>query len=405
MTSTSASSSFASRRPRGRVPVIAGTGSNSTAEAIELTRHAKEAGADGVLVVTPYYNKPTQEGLYLHFKAINDCADIPIVIYNIPGRSVVDMSVETMARLFKLPQHRRREGRDRQHGAREPAARRARHRLHPALRRGRDRARLHGAWRARAASPSPPMSRRRSAPSSSSPASAGNFKLALELQDRLMPLHDALFVESNPGPVKYAAAKLGLCNGETRLPLAPLAPHRASRSTMRSPRSASLSSRRFKAKVMAPKREGGKLVAENRKARFNYDIEEKLEAGIVLTGSEVKSLRAGKANIADSYAASEGGELYLINAHIAEYAQAGRDNHAPTRPRKLLLHRREIGRLAGAIQREGMTVVPLKLYFNARGIAKVELGMAKGKKLHDKRETEKKRDWERQKGRLMREKG
>ncbi|HZJ11371.1 MAG TPA: SsrA-binding protein SmpB [Methyloceanibacter sp.] len=156
---------------------------------------------------------------------------------------------------------------------------------------------------------------------------------------------------------------------------------------------------------MAPKRESGKLVAENRKARFNYDIEEKIEAGIALLGSEVKSLRAGKANIADSYAGSEGNELYLINAHIAEYAGAARDGHAPTRRRKLLLHRKEIGRLAGAIQREGMTVVPLKLYFNARGIAKVELGLAKGKKLHDKRETEKKRDWERQKGRLMRDKG
>lgn len=156
---------------------------------------------------------------------------------------------------------------------------------------------------------------------------------------------------------------------------------------------------------MAPKRESGKLVAENRKARFNYEIEEKLEAGIALMGSEVKSLRAGKANIADSYAASEGGEIYLINAHIAEYAGAARDGHAPTRRRKLLLHRKEIGRLSGAIQREGMTLVPLRLYFNARGIAKVQLGLGKGKKLHDKRETEKKRDWERQKGRLMRDKG
>jgi SsrA-binding protein len=156
---------------------------------------------------------------------------------------------------------------------------------------------------------------------------------------------------------------------------------------------------------MAPKREGGKLVAENRKARFNYDIEEKLEAGIALLGSEVKSLRTGKANIADSYAASEGGELYLINAHIAEYTQAGRANHEPTRRRKLLVHRREMGRLAGAIKKDGMTLVPLTLYFNARGIAKVELGLGKGKKLHDKRETEKKRDWDRQKGRLMREKG
>lgn len=157
---------------------------------------------------------------------------------------------------------------------------------------------------------------------------------------------------------------------------------------------------------MAPKTgDGKKVVAENRKARFNYEIEDKIEAGIALLGSEVKSLRTGKATIAESYAADEGGEIYLINAHIAEYAQAGRANHAPTRPRKLLLHKKEIGRLAGAIQRQGMTVVPLRLYFNQRGIAKVELGLARGKKLHDKRETEKKRDWQRQKGRLMRDKG
>lgn len=156
---------------------------------------------------------------------------------------------------------------------------------------------------------------------------------------------------------------------------------------------------------MAPKSESGKLVAENRKARFNYDIEEKLEAGIVLTGSEVKSLRSGKANITESYASTEDGELYLINAHIAEYTQAGRANHEPTRRRKLLVHRRELGRLIGAIQRQGMTLVPLRMYFNARGIAKVQLGLAKGKKLHDKRETEKKRDWDRQRGRLMRDKG
>jgi SsrA-binding protein len=156
---------------------------------------------------------------------------------------------------------------------------------------------------------------------------------------------------------------------------------------------------------MAPKRESGKLVAENRKARFNYDIEETVEAGLVLTGSEVKSLRAGKGTIAESYASNEGGELYLINAHIAEYPGAARDGHSPTRHRKLLLHRREMARLLGAIQRQGMALVPLKLYFNARGIAKILLGLGRGKKLHDKRETEKKRDWDRQKGRLMREKG
>ena len=156
---------------------------------------------------------------------------------------------------------------------------------------------------------------------------------------------------------------------------------------------------------MAPKLSNGKLIAENRKARYNYEIVDKIEAGLVLTGSEVKSLRVGKATIAESYASDEGGELYLINAHIAEYRGAARDGHAPTRPRKLLLHAREMGRLLGAIQREGMTLVPLRLYFNARGIAKIQLGLGKGKKLHDKRLTEKKRDWERQKGRLMREKG
>ncbi|MGD8354421.1 MAG: SsrA-binding protein SmpB [Methyloceanibacter sp.] len=156
---------------------------------------------------------------------------------------------------------------------------------------------------------------------------------------------------------------------------------------------------------MAPKRESGKLVAENRRARFNYEIEDTIEAGIVLTGSEVKSLRTGKANIAESYASNEGGELYLINAHIAEYAGASRFGHEPTRHRKLLLHKKEMARLLGAVQRQGMALVPLRLYFNARGIAKLLLGLGRGKKVHDKRETEKKRDWQRQKSRLMREKG
>ena len=156
---------------------------------------------------------------------------------------------------------------------------------------------------------------------------------------------------------------------------------------------------------MAPKRESGKLVAENRRARFDYEIEDTIEAGIVLTGSEVKSLRTGKANIAESYASNEGGELYLINAHIAEYPGASRFGHEPTRHRKLLLHKKEMARLLGAVQRQGMALVPLRLYFNARGIAKLLLGLGRGKKVHDKRETEKKRDWQRQKSRLMREKG
>ena len=148
-----------------------------------------------------------------------------------------------------------------------------------------------------------------------------------------------------------------------------------------------------------------KAVAENRKARFNYQIGEVIEAGIVLTGSEVKSLRAGKATIAESYADARAGEIWLINANIPEYLQAHRFNHLPKRPRKLLLHQRQINRLAGAVEREGMTIVPLKMYFNERGRAKVEIALGRGKKLHDKRETEKKRSWERERGRLMRQKG
>ena len=157
---------------------------------------------------------------------------------------------------------------------------------------------------------------------------------------------------------------------------------------------------------MAPKPERKlKLVADNRKARFHYAIGETFEAGVALTGSEVKSLRTGKANIAESYASTRDGELWLLNSNISEYKQAGRFNHEPKRPRKLLLHKRQISKLIGAVEREGMTVVPLKLYFNDKGRAKVEIALAKGKKLHDKREADKKRDWQREKGRLMRQKG
>ena len=207
----------------GRVPVIAGTGSNSTAEAVELTRHAKSAGADGVLVVTPYYNKPTQEGLYQHFKAINDSAEVPIVVYNIPGRSVIDLSVETMARLFKLANIV---------GVKDATASMARASLQRAALgiefvqlSGEDATALgfmaHGGQGCISVTANV-------APALCSEFQlaclAGNFHRALQLQDRLMPLHDALFVESNPGPVKYAASKLGLCSADTRLPLAPLAP-------------------------------------------------------------------------------------------------------------------------------------------------------------------------------------
>ncbi len=154
-------------------------------------------------------------------------------------------------------------------------------------------------------------------------------------------------------------------------------------------------------KAKAPSR----VAADNRRARFNYEIGQTFEAGLALTGTEVKSLRGGRANIGDSYAGERGGELWLYNAYIPEYLQANRFQHETRRPRKLLLHRTEINRLAGAVQRDGMTVVPLKIYFNDKGRAKVELALARGKKLHDKRETEKKRDWSREKGRLLREKG
>ena len=157
---------------------------------------------------------------------------------------------------------------------------------------------------------------------------------------------------------------------------------------------------------MAPKPDRKlKVVADNRRARFNYEIGETFEAGIALTGTEVKSLRQGRATIAESYANSRGGEIWLVNANIPEYLQGGRFNHAPKRPRKLLLHRRQIHKLAGAVDREGMTLVPLKLYFNEKGRAKLELAVARGKKLHDKRETERKRSWERERGRLLRAKG
>lgn len=148
-----------------------------------------------------------------------------------------------------------------------------------------------------------------------------------------------------------------------------------------------------------------KSVAENRRARHDYFIEDTVEAGLVLVGSEVKSLREGRANIAESYASPENNGVWLINADIPQYGPANRFNHEPRRPRRLLLHRREIGRLIGAVQREGRTLIPLKLYFNERGMAKLSLGLAKGKKLHDKRDSARDADWKRQKARLMREKG
>ena len=148
-----------------------------------------------------------------------------------------------------------------------------------------------------------------------------------------------------------------------------------------------------------------KLIAENRRARFDYFLTETFEAGLALTGSEVKSLRLGKANIAESYAGVEGREIVLINANIPEYGPASRFNHGPKRTRKLLLHRKQIDRLLGAVQREGLTLVPTRLYWNDKGLAKLEIALARGKKIHDKRATEADRDWKREQGRLIRDRG
>ncbi len=149
-----------------------------------------------------------------------------------------------------------------------------------------------------------------------------------------------------------------------------------------------------------------KVVADNRRARFDYEIGETFEAGLSLTGTEVKSLRTGKATIGESYAhVDRKGEAWLVNATIPEYLAGNRFNHEPKRLRKLLLKQRELAKLSQGVEREGMTIVPLRLYFNAKGLAKLQLALGRGKKLHDKREVEKKRDWSREKGRLLRERG
>ena len=157
---------------------------------------------------------------------------------------------------------------------------------------------------------------------------------------------------------------------------------------------------------MAPKPEPSRrIVADNRAARYHYTIEDTLEAGIALTGTEVKSLRGGKATIGEAYAGPSGNDLMLFNAYIPEYLEANRFNHDTKRPRRLLLHRRQIDKLIGATQRQGYTVVPLKIYFNDKGRAKVELGLGKGKQAHDKREAAKERDWQRDRARLLRDRG
>jgi len=206
---------------KGRVPVIAGAGSNSTKEAVELARHAEKAGASAVLSVTPYYNKPTQEGLYLHFKAINDAIGIPIIIYNIPSRSVIDMSVATMARLFKLPNIA---------GVKDATASPVRA-SQQRLTLGEEFIQLSGEDATALAFMAHGGHGCISVTSNAAPklcsefqtaCLAGDYRKALALHDGLMALHEALFVETNPGPVKYAVSRLGLCKPDTRLPLAPI---------------------------------------------------------------------------------------------------------------------------------------------------------------------------------------
>ena len=158
-----------------------------------------------------------------------------------------------------------------------------------------------------------------------------------------------------------------------------------------------------KSKRSDKSKSGNRNIALNRKARYNFHIEEDFEAGIILTGTEVKSLRSGEANITDAFAEAKMGELFLINAYIKEYEMGNRHNHEARRPRKLLMHRKEMNKIAAAIQRKGKTLVPLALYFNDKNKVKVKIGLAVGKKAHDKRATEKERDWNREKGRLMKE--
>ena len=156
---------------------------------------------------------------------------------------------------------------------------------------------------------------------------------------------------------------------------------------------------------MASDKPKTKLLAENRRAKFDYFLEDFVEAGIQLLGTEIKALRDGRANIAESYVSPEGRDLVLINADIPPYKQANRFNHEPRRPRRLLLHRKQIDRMIGAVQRDGQTIIPVRLYLNEAGKAKIEIAMAKGKKLHDKRQASADRDWARDKARLMKERG
>ena len=210
----------------------------------------------------------------------------------------------------------------------------------------------------------------------------------------LQPVHNSMFIESNPSPVKYAAKLLGLCDDGVRLPLVKV----TDPTKVIVKKSYSIS----KSTLMNKKTNSGlKIICLNRKASFNFFFEDLIEAGIVLKGSEIKSIREGKVNIADSYAVEKEGEIVLINSHIAAFKQASYSNHSPTDERKLLLNKKEINKLIGKMQRDGFTLVPTKMYFK-KGKAKIEIAVAKGKKKFDKRATKKNRDWNREKARHIR---
>ena len=360
-----------------------------------IANKLEKAGVDALLAVTGYYNRPNQEGLLAHYRAMDAAVSVPIIVYNVPARTSCDIAVATVNELSKL---------DNIIGIKDATGDLARVALHrvgcaPDFLQisGEDMTAVgYNAMGGEgcisvSANVAPQLCAQLQEACANS-----DWATALELQDRLAPLHDAMFSDISPGPAKYALSLLGLCSADLRLPLVP--PSEAAKAQVQAALAWSWPYRIMSA---AKAGTGGKTIAENRRARHDYTIEDVIEAGLILQGTEVKALREGKVTIAESYASPEAGGIWLINANIPEYSAGNRENHEPKRPRQLLLHKREIVRLSQAVERKGYTLVPLRLYFNARGMAKLALGLALGKKHHDKRETTKKRDWSRDKQRLL----
>ncbi len=393
----------------GRVPVIAGCGSNDTAVALAHMRHAQAAGASAALVVCPYYNKPSQAGLLAHYTYLATHCDLPIVIYNIPGRSVVDMSVETMARLAELPTIVGVKDATGNLG-RVPAQRAACGTAFAQLSGNDDMAlgfnamgggRLHLGERQRRAGavrrvPGGDGGRRSrcraGAPGSAVAAPRRAVRRRQPRADQVRPR------PPRPDGAEHPPADHPAVGCRPR-------PRRRRARSRRARRCRRHDESRLMARPALTTGVKAKIVAENRRARYEYFIDDVVEAGIALAGTEVKALRTGEGSIAEAYAELKDGQMWLVNANIPEFSHGNRFNHEPKRPRKLLLHARQISRMNGAVTRQGMTLIPLMIYFNDRGRAKVELALAKGKKLHDKRDTEKARDWKRDAARIMRDRG